>query len=59
MIAHSPGSMFMPALKTLGITPLVGLLSLGVALAIGVLSSFVPAWNASRTSILEALRFSG
>jgi putative ABC transport system permease protein len=59
MIANSPGSMFMPALKTLGITPLVGLLSLGVALAIGVLSSFVPAWNASRTSILEALRFSG
>jgi len=59
MIAHSPGSMFMPALKTLGVTPLVGLLSLGVALAIGVLSSFVPAWGASRTSILEALRFSG
>ena len=59
MIAHSPGSMFMPALKTLGVTPLVGLLSLGVALAIGVMSSFVPAWGASRTSILEALRFSG
>jgi ABC-type antimicrobial peptide transport system permease subunit len=49
----------MPALKTLGVTPLVGLLSLGVALAIGVMSSFVPAWGASRTSILEALRFSG
>ncbi|HEV8039571.1 MAG TPA: FtsX-like permease family protein, partial [Bryobacteraceae bacterium] len=48
MIAHSPGSMFMPALKTLGVTPLVGLLSLGVALAIGVMSSFVPAWGASR-----------
>lgn len=59
MIAHSPGSMFMPALKTLGITPLVGLLSVGVALAIGLLSSFVPAWSASRTSILEALRYSG
>jgi putative ABC transport system permease protein len=59
MIAHSPGSMFMPALKTLGITPLVGAISVIVALAIGILSSFVPAWSASRTSILEALKYSG
>ena len=59
MIAHSPGSMFMPALKTLGVTPLVGAISVAVALAIGLLSSFVPAWSASRTSILEALKYSG
>jgi putative ABC transport system permease protein len=59
MVAHSPGSIFIPALKTLGITPLVGGISVGAALAIGLLSSFVPAWSASRTSILEALRYSG
>lgn len=59
VVAHSPGGNFMPALKTLGISPLVGLGCVGVALAIGLLSSFVPAWSASRTSILEALRFSG
>jgi putative ABC transport system permease protein len=59
MIANSPGSVFMPALRTLAITPLVGAISVGVALAIGLLSSFVPAWSASRTSILEALRYSG
>jgi putative ABC transport system permease protein len=54
-----PFSNFMPALKNLGISPLVGLVSVGVALLIGLLSSFVPAWSASRTSILEALRYSG
>src|SRR5258708_3486420 len=59
MIAHSPGSVFIPALKTLGITPLVGLISVGAALVIGIFSSFVPAWSASRTSILEALKYSG
>jgi putative ABC transport system permease protein len=59
VVAHSPGGNFMPALKTLGISPLVGLGCVGVALAIGLLSSFVPAWSASRTSILEALRYSG
>jgi len=59
MVAHSPGSVFIPALKTLGITPLVGGISVGAALAIGLLSSLVPAWSASRTSILEALRYSG
>jgi putative ABC transport system permease protein len=59
MIAHSPGGNFMPALKTLGITPLIGLISVGVALMIGLLSSFVPAWNASRTGILDALKYTG
>ena len=59
MIANSPGSVFMPALKTLGISPLVGFLSIGAALVIGLASSFVPAWSASRTSILDALKYSG
>ena len=59
LIAHSPGSVFIPALKTLGISPLVGLISVGAAFFIGISSSFVPAWSASRTSILEALKYSG
>jgi putative ABC transport system permease protein len=59
LVSHSPGGNFMPALRTLGISPVVGLVSVGVALFIGLVSSFIPAWNASRTSILEALRSTG
>ncbi|MDQ2949349.1 MAG: ABC transporter permease [Acidobacteriota bacterium] len=59
LVAHSPGASFIQALKHLTVTPTVGLLSLFVAVLIGVISSVVPAWNASRTSILDALRYSG
>jgi ABC-type antimicrobial peptide transport system permease subunit len=31
--------------------------ALAVAALIGVISSFVPAWGASRRSIIEALRY--
>jgi len=59
LISHSPGSMFMPALRTLGISPVVGLACLASALVIGVASAFVPAWGASRTTILDSLRYNG
>ena len=59
MIRHSPAANFMAGLSTLGITPLVGVISLGVALLIGLVSSFLPAWGASRTTILDALRYAG
>jgi putative ABC transport system permease protein len=59
MISHSPAANFMSGLSTLGITPVVGGLSLAVALLIGIVSSFVPAWGASRTTILDALRYAG
>ena len=59
MISHSPAANFMSGLSSLGITPVVGALSLGVALLIGLASSFVPAWGASRTTILDALRYAG
>lgn len=59
LIGQSPGSIFMPALRTLGITPIVGSISIGVALSIGLISSFVPAWGASRTTILDSLRYTG
>jgi putative ABC transport system permease protein len=56
LVSHGPGGDFMPALHTLAVTPPVGLICLAGALAIGLVSSFIPAWNASRTSILDALR---
>jgi putative ABC transport system permease protein len=59
MISHSPAAAFTTGLSTLGITPLVGAISLGVALLIGIASSFLPAWGASRTTILDALRYAG
>lgn len=59
IVSRSPGGDFMPALRTLAITPPVGLLCLAAALMIGLISSFVPAWSASRTSILDSLRYSG
>jgi putative ABC transport system permease protein len=59
LVGQSPGGDFMPALKTLAITPSVGLICLAGALAIGLVSSFIPAWNASRTPILESLKYTG
>jgi putative ABC transport system permease protein len=53
------GPSFMQAMKTLSITPDIGAGLLGLALVIGVVSSFIPAFNASRTSILVSLRNSG
>jgi putative ABC transport system permease protein len=53
------GPSFMQAMKTLAITPDVGGGLLAVAFIIGVASSFIPAFNASRTPILESLRNSG
>ncbi|MDQ2710683.1 MAG: FtsX-like permease family protein [Acidobacteriota bacterium] len=46
-------------LHGLSITPFAAIVSLGVAALIGVISSFVPAWNAARTNILDSLRYSG
>ena len=43
--------------KTLTIQPPVLLALLGLSMIIGVCSAIVPAWNASRTNIVDALRF--
>ena len=59
MISHSPGASFVSGLSTLGVTPIVGVISLGVALLIGLTSSFLPAWSAARTTILDSLRYAG
>ncbi|MGD1090818.1 MAG: ABC transporter permease [Bryobacteraceae bacterium] len=53
------GPAFLQPMKTLSITPDVAALLLVVALVIGVASSLIPAWNASRVSILESLSSSG
>jgi putative ABC transport system permease protein len=59
MVSHSPAANFMSGLSTLGISSGVAALSLGVAVLIGLASSFIPAWGASRTTILDALRYAG
>jgi ABC-type antimicrobial peptide transport system permease subunit len=43
----------------LTILPPVALALLGVAVFIGIISSIIPAWHASRTNIIESLRYSG
>jgi putative ABC transport system permease protein len=43
--------------KTLTIQPPVLLALLGISMFIGISSAIVPAWNASRTNIIDALRF--
>jgi putative ABC transport system permease protein len=59
VVSHGPGGDFMPALRNLAVTPPVGAICLCVALLIGLVSSFIPAWNASRTSIIESLSYTG
>jgi putative ABC transport system permease protein len=46
-------------LETLRLTPDVAVLCIAVAMVIGLCSAIVPAANASRTPILESLRYSG
>ncbi|MCC7155375.1 MAG: ABC transporter permease [Bryobacterales bacterium] len=54
-VRSGPG--FLQQTKTLTIQPPVLLALLGLSVFIGVISSIIPAWNASRTTILDALRF--
>lgn len=51
--------LYMPQLHGLTVQPATALIALGIAAFIGFVSSFVPAWNAARTSIIESLRYSG
>ena len=50
------GPAFLDQLKYLSLSPVVALICLGIAAAVGLISAFVPAYQASRISILEALR---
>lgn len=53
------GPTFLNQLRTLNITPGIHLLLLAFAFLLGTVSSFWPAWSASRTPILDAMRNSG
>jgi putative ABC transport system permease protein len=54
-LRKAPGFM----IKTLAVEPSVAALLLVVAVLIGLASSFIPAWNASRTNIIDSLRYTG
>jgi putative ABC transport system permease protein len=57
MLAHSPqGGFFFTNLRVTGPTVLLAVL---VAAAVGLLSAFLPAYNASRLNIVEGLRHIG
>jgi putative ABC transport system permease protein len=53
------GQTFVQQLHGLSLTPITCLIALAIAVFIGLVSSFVPAWNAARTNILDSLRFAG
>jgi putative ABC transport system permease protein len=46
-------------LHGLSLTPVTTLICLAIAAFIGLVSAFIPAWNAARTKILDSLRYSG
>jgi putative ABC transport system permease protein len=58
-VGHSAGRYGIGGLQHMSLTPSTILISLAVAAAIGLISSWVPAWNAARTNILDSLRYSG
>lgn len=53
------GATLMLQVPSLTISPFTIFVCLGIALFIGFVSSFVPAWNAARTNILDSLRYEG
>jgi putative ABC transport system permease protein len=57
-VGHMPGTNFFPQFENLKIVPPVAGLCLILAALIGLVSAFVPAFGASRISIVEALRSS-
>jgi putative ABC transport system permease protein len=48
-----------PQLHDLSVTPFTVMIALGLAFVVGVVSSFIPAWNAAKTNILDSLRYAG
>ncbi|HZQ54223.1 MAG TPA: FtsX-like permease family protein [Bryobacteraceae bacterium] len=59
LIVGRAAAAFMPQLHNLSVTPSTAAIALAVAVLIGVVSSFIPAWNAARTNILDSLRYTG
>lgn len=59
VVGHSAGRYGIGGLQNMHLTAMTIVISLGVAVAIGLISSSIPAWNAARTNILDSLRYSG
>lgn len=57
-IAKNAGGMI-PQLHNLSLNFFTASVALGLAFAVGVISSFIPAWQAAKTNILDSLRYSG
>jgi putative ABC transport system permease protein len=51
--------LFNQQLHGLSVTPAVAAICMCIALLIGIVSSFIPAFNAARTNILDSLRYAG
>lgn len=58
LVGHA-GEVYLGQLHGLSLTLDTTLFALGVAAATGLIGSFIPAWNAARTNILDSLRYSG
>ena len=59
LVVGQAGSAFIPQLRNLAITPQTAFACISLALLLGLVSSFVPAWNAARTNILDSLKYNG
>lgn len=59
LVVSRAAAAFMPQLRNLSITPLTAIACISLALLLGLISSFIPAWNASKTNILDSLKYSG
>ncbi len=53
------GQNFLGQLHGLSVTPFTVVVALSVAVFVGAVSAFLPAWNAARTDILDSLGYSG
>lgn len=58
-LAHSPAATMMPGARNLSLNGLTGVICIVIAFLVGLISSFVPAWQAARTNILDSLRYAG
>jgi putative ABC transport system permease protein len=59
VVVGKAGAAFVAQLNGLSLTPITSLIALAIAILIGFISSFIPAWNAARTNILDSLRYAG
>jgi putative ABC transport system permease protein len=58
-VVGKAGQAFVGQLHGLSLTPVTGLICIGIAALIGLASSLVPAVGAARTNILDSLRYAG